>query len=1030
VAYIGRSKIEEMYRHFTDGFLNELKSDEFYEYFINAIRSGESSISIYEKYVERNIDLRWVEIIENTIIPLDNIIRNPMRFIKNEEEIVPIEMVRNVTTESIRHLAQHTSMIAQVKGDEVTPSRMLNIIKEESFETYENRFIYTLINKLEYFLDKRLQALKTSKDVIDRLELGLNGKFTAGHDKVTYDISIICETPHVELEEYENLIHADTTQMNAMQRIERVRKILYNFKASALIKALTGCAMVRPPLNMTNVLTKNQNFKKAVELWIFVESYDDVGYSISQVDRQVEPTDMYMNELFSVLTMQYIVMKKNSGNMQDLGDYGQRQTENDPNVVKKDIDEFIDTFDLDIEEIRRIFIDRIQKKIKKQKTEYKKIKDVLSRAITLETERLKEESAIRKERRRKEEEQLKKELARQAAEEQKRLAEELERQRLEQEELERQKLEQEELERQQREEAERLAALEAARAEEEAAMAAEEVAEAEEITDAEATDVQEESIESAEEIEEKENEAAEEEDKIAPDDTEEAVDNDVAEENHEDVVENEASGDIAEEGNEETNEAVSEESAEESSETADDTIDNVAEETEETAEESVEEPAEETVEAAEKPTDEVLEQTDKEVTAKEPEETAESTDEDTAEEATEKNSRFSFKDTLSKVRAIFTRKPKAEDEESAEEGKAVAEETESEEKTEDVVENTPVEEAESTVESTESAEEAAEEAVEEPAEETVETAEKPTEEVLEQTDKEVIAEEPEETAEATDEDTAEEATEKNSRFSFKDILSKVRAIFTRKPKAEDEESAEEGKAVAEETESEEKTEDVVENTPVEEAESTVESTESAEEAAEEAVENTEETEDATEEVTEATETEGSAEEANEESPQADEETKAKFSLKSFMNKIKDKIGKRSAAEEPVMTSEESDVEDESPEEINSHIEESDMEPVFEADAAEYDNTDAPKETVYEFYVNEEDASKLHMTAEGGYVYDGEDGESQPEIVYGEDGVQSIYVNGILFVKIKKKRKNNSFRNKKYSSARKKPRHKRRINKNK
>ena len=137
-----RSKIEELYNRYKNEFLAELKSDEFFDFFMNAMRSGESNVTLYEKYVERDIDLRWVEKIEETIIPLDNIIRNPMRFIKNEEEIVPIELIRSVSTESIRHLAQHTNMIAQVKGDEVTPSRMLNIIKEESFETYENRFIY------------------------------------------------------------------------------------------------------------------------------------------------------------------------------------------------------------------------------------------------------------------------------------------------------------------------------------------------------------------------------------------------------------------------------------------------------------------------------------------------------------------------------------------------------------------------------------------------------------------------------------------------------------------------------------------------------------------------------------------------------------------------------------------------------------------------------------------------------------------------------------------------------------------------
>ena len=141
MAIVGKTKIEEMYHRFTDGFLGELRSDDFYEYFMNSIRSGESNVSLYEKYIERNVNLRWVEMIEDAIVSLDTIIRNPRRYIKNEEEIVPIEMVRTVTTESIRHLAQHTNMIAMVKGDEVTPQRMLNIIKEESFDTYENRFI-------------------------------------------------------------------------------------------------------------------------------------------------------------------------------------------------------------------------------------------------------------------------------------------------------------------------------------------------------------------------------------------------------------------------------------------------------------------------------------------------------------------------------------------------------------------------------------------------------------------------------------------------------------------------------------------------------------------------------------------------------------------------------------------------------------------------------------------------------------------------------------------------------------------------
>ena len=84
----GNSRIEDLYFRFINGFVADLKSDEFYDYFINMVKGGTNNMTLNEKYVERNIDIRWVEAIEDTIIPLDNIIRNPNRFIKNIEEVV------------------------------------------------------------------------------------------------------------------------------------------------------------------------------------------------------------------------------------------------------------------------------------------------------------------------------------------------------------------------------------------------------------------------------------------------------------------------------------------------------------------------------------------------------------------------------------------------------------------------------------------------------------------------------------------------------------------------------------------------------------------------------------------------------------------------------------------------------------------------------------------------------------------------------------------------------------------------------
>ncbi len=449
------TKIEKFYRSYTDSFLPELQRNEFYGYFLNSVRSGACNVSLYERYIERIVDLRWVEKIENTIVALDTVIRNPQRYIKNEEEIVNIELVRQVSTESIRHLAQHTNMIAMVKGDEVTPQRMLNIVKEESFETYENRFLYTLLAKLDYFLDKRLQALsdgaKKSQDVF---EFKMDGECEAGNDRLTYSLEMSYVTPHVELSEDDLKLDADVTNMTSLQRVERVRRILYDFRGSQLMKDLHGCAMIRPPLNMTNVLTKNQNFRKAVDLWMFIEQYDEVGYKVTNVERQATPTDDYLNEMFTSLALQYVMMKKNSGTMLDIADYTERRSEITPNVVKKEIEQLIDTYDLEIDEIKKVFINQIEIKQKKKQLQTAKVKAAIARALVAEADNLKYEKELRAQRL----ERKRKQLEKQAELERKRLeAERLEAERLEAERLEAERLEAERLEAE-RLEAERLEA--------------------------------------------------------------------------------------------------------------------------------------------------------------------------------------------------------------------------------------------------------------------------------------------------------------------------------------------------------------------------------------------------------------------------------------------------------------------------------------------------------------------------------------------------------------------------------------------
>ena len=121
----------------------------------------ESTLKVEMEKKTATLDIEWLEIIELTIPYLDNIFRSPNRFIVNEEEVVKIEQAKKITVETIKHLSKNTNFIQTIdeKTGDVTPSKLLNVRKEESYDTYENRLIYTLIQNTKMFINKKKEEL-------------------------------------------------------------------------------------------------------------------------------------------------------------------------------------------------------------------------------------------------------------------------------------------------------------------------------------------------------------------------------------------------------------------------------------------------------------------------------------------------------------------------------------------------------------------------------------------------------------------------------------------------------------------------------------------------------------------------------------------------------------------------------------------------------------------------------------------------------------------------------------------------------
>lgn len=263
--------------------------------------SGEKTVSFNRKIIEKNIDSSWLTEIEKALPHIDTVIRNPRNTIKEVEEIVPIAMSRKITVESIKHLGQHTDLIQDIdkKTGKITPSKILNIHKEETLDTYENRFVNTLIDRLYIFINIRYNKLVQTAEAQEAYSFNYDTVADSG-DGRKVNISFKIET-------VDSLV-GGSKDTDVWARLERVKKAIEGYKGSVLCTTL-GNAFIRPPVMRTNAITKNVDLMACLTLWQFIESYDKAGYEVNVSDTAQRPDDSYIEDIYGLIAMNYMLFR-------------------------------------------------------------------------------------------------------------------------------------------------------------------------------------------------------------------------------------------------------------------------------------------------------------------------------------------------------------------------------------------------------------------------------------------------------------------------------------------------------------------------------------------------------------------------------------------------------------------------------------------------------------------------------------------------------------------------------------------------
>lgn len=319
--------------------------NEFDDQFSNQI---DSKMNVKIDYEKKCVDFTWLDIFEDSMRYIDNILRNPKRFIINEEEIVKVELSKKITVESVIHLTQHTNYIQDYdpKNGDVRPSKVLNINKEESLDTYENRFIHTLIKQMNMFLDKHIDDILKGSYCNDNKEIKYNAKAKIDDEEV--NLSLKLDSTNNQM-----LDSGERNGVSVQDRIKKIKTQMSGFMGTELMVTLDKLHVpdVRPPIRKTNVLLKNPNFIKALEVFNYLQNYNKNNYSLEKQKEDYMDTGFAKEQFDESFLLGYLVMNsiseysakhtKEQVTAMTVGKIIDAILDNNENITKKDLDELI-----------------------------------------------------------------------------------------------------------------------------------------------------------------------------------------------------------------------------------------------------------------------------------------------------------------------------------------------------------------------------------------------------------------------------------------------------------------------------------------------------------------------------------------------------------------------------------------------------------------------------------------------------------------------------------------------------------------
>ena len=235
----------------------------------------------------------------------------------------------------------------------------MNINKEETFNTYENRFIYTLINNMKLYIERKKKEDIADNQLNEYKNFTYQGKGKMNDETVELSLQL---TGKKEKGKEKNQVDSIPNRVAKVE--ERIRDLCSSDVYKSIAKL--HVAPVTSPIKKTNLILKNVNFQYALDLWNFMQMNMEPSVKSNHTNKDYQDQGKLKEMMDQSFLLNCLIM--NTMNQPEVTKEEQESLQEE--VVNQSVNQLMNISDqLSLEELMKLVGDQYVK------VKYKKVLD-------------------------------------------------------------------------------------------------------------------------------------------------------------------------------------------------------------------------------------------------------------------------------------------------------------------------------------------------------------------------------------------------------------------------------------------------------------------------------------------------------------------------------------------------------------------------------------------------------------------------------------------------------------------------------